>query len=218
MKKKFLGVLCIAICFGMIFTGCSKVKDALSGNDSGSGAATEEDEKLESDGFINFEKMQFYINGKAYTLGKTTLQEMIDDGVPFETDDIANASNNLNSNTQSQGFKIRLGEYWTAQVYVMNDTDSNKTMSELAINEIYFPNKDDQTQDVITFAFPTNMSEEQFKKAAGKPTDVSNYEDGDFTNNRYKFTRKSTRYYSDWGYTFEFIKGKLSYFQMKYLE
>ena len=45
------------------------------------------------DQYVNMEQRSFAINGKVYTLGQTTLQEMIDDGVPFDEDDIANANN-----------------------------------------------------------------------------------------------------------------------------
>ena len=34
--------------------------------------------------YVNFDEMNFYINGKKYTLGKVTLQDLIDDGVPFK--------------------------------------------------------------------------------------------------------------------------------------
>ncbi len=85
-----------------------------------------------SGNFIDLDNLQFSINGKTYTLGKTTLQQLIDDGVPFRESDLANANNNLNKNSQSPGFRIDLAEYWSAQVYVLNDTDGNKTMPWLS--------------------------------------------------------------------------------------
>ena len=33
---------------------------------------------------VDFDDMHFFVNGKKYTLGKVTLQEMIDDGVPSD--------------------------------------------------------------------------------------------------------------------------------------
>ena len=67
--------------------------------------------------YVDLNNMQFAINGKVYTLGKTTLQTLIDDDVPFDKDDLLNANNNIDKNSQSEGFEIELGEYWDAQVY-----------------------------------------------------------------------------------------------------
>lgn len=168
--------------------------------------------------YVDLDNMQFSINGKTYTLGKTTLQELVDDGVPFREDDLANANNNLNKNSQSQGFRIDLGEYWTAQVYAMNDTDGNKTAAECYISEVYLPLKDDQTQDILTFAFPQDMTIDMLKANAGEPTDSRHYdgENGYYTDTL-EYTREGTKYYGDSGYTFEFKEGKLEYITIEYL-
>lgn len=63
---------------------------------------------------------------------------MIDGGIPFNEEDIANANNNLNSNTESQNFSIVLGEYYNAQIAVINTTEENKTMAECPISSIIF--------------------------------------------------------------------------------
>ncbi len=168
--------------------------------------------------YVDLENMQFSINGKTYTLGKTTLQELIDDGVPFREDDVANAGNNLNKNSQSQGFRIELAEYESAQVYVLNDTDGNKTASECYINEVYLPIKKDSTQNILTFAFPLNMTMEELKANAGEPTDTRHYDgdDGYYTDTM-KYVQESTKYYHDGGYTFEFMKGQLNYITIEYM-
>ena len=44
-------------------------------------AAKEKDTSKDGNLWADFDNMSFKINGKTYTLGKTTLQEMIDDGV-----------------------------------------------------------------------------------------------------------------------------------------
>lgn len=168
--------------------------------------------------YVDLDNMQFSINGKTYTLGKTTLQELIDDGVPFREDDLANAGNNLNKNSQSQGFRIDLDEYWTAQVFVLNDTDDNKTASECYVNEVYLPLKKDNTQDILTFAFPQNMTMDELKANAGEPTDSSHYdgEEGYYTD-KLEYTKESTKYLHDGGYTFEFMKGVLQYITIEYM-
>lgn len=163
-----------------------------------------------SGSYVDLDNMQFTINGKTYTLGQTTLQELIDDGVPFREDDLANAGNNLNKNSQSQGFRIELAEYWTAQVYVLNDTDSGKTASECYISEVYLPVHHDKTQDILSFAFPLNITMDDLKANAGEPTEEKHYDgdDGYYTDTL-EYTRESTKYIGDSGYSFEFMKGEL---------
>ena len=62
-------------------------------------------------GIIRFDDMCFFVNGKKFVLGKSTLQDMIDAGVPFDEDDLGDANNNLKSNYQSSSFDIRLAQY-----------------------------------------------------------------------------------------------------------
>ncbi len=171
-----------------------------------------------SGNYVDLNNMQFTINDKTYTLGKTTLQELIDDGVPFREDDLANANNNLNKNSQSQGFRIELAEYWTAQVFALNDTDGNKSAAECYINEVYLPVHQDKTQNILSFAFPLNVTMDDLKANAGEPTEVKHFdgEEGYYTDTL-EYTTKSTKYYGDSGYTFEFTKDELKYVTIEYL-
>ncbi len=173
-------------------------------------APASEGSSTSSGKYVDLDNMQFSINGKTYTLGKTTLQELIDDGVPFREDDLENAGNNLKKNAQSQGFRIDLDKYWTAQVYVMNDTDSGKTMSECYISEVYLPMHKDKTQDILTFAFPQNMTMDELKANAGEPTNYRHYDgDNGYYSDTLEYSRDSSKYIGDYGYTFEFMKGNL---------
>lgn len=167
--------------------------------------------------YVDLNNMQFAINGKVYTLGKTTLQTLIDDGVPFDKDDLLNAKNNINKNSQSEGFKIELDEYWSAQVYTMNDSDENKTVAECYIYQVYLTVKQDQKQNIIAFAFPLDITPEQLKEAAGKPTDSSQSKINDHTYETLEYKKESTKYYADWGYKFEFINDELDYVVLDYL-
>ncbi len=174
------------------------------------------DVEAPSGSYVDINNMQFSINGKTYTLGKTTLQE-IDDGVPFREDDLANAGNNLNKNSQSQGFRIELAEYWSAQVYAGNFTDENKPASECCISEVYLPLKQGETQDILSFAFPLNITMDELKANAGEPTNTSHYDgdDGYYTD-KLEYTVDSTKYIGDYGYSFEFTKGELRYVTIDY--
>ena len=164
------------------------------------------------DKYVDLNNRSFAVNGKVYTLGVTTLQQMIDDGVPFEEDDMANAGNNVNKNAESQSFHIELGEYYTATVRTANFTDGNMKASECPISYIYLPVIKDQQQNILQFAFPLTVTEEEFVANAGEPTDKSEY--GDSRTYRYKVD--STKYYGSSGYNIEFNKGELRYITIDY--
>lgn len=168
--------------------------------------------------YVDFDEMCFYVNDKKYVLGKTTLQEMIDDGVPFDENDLANAGNNLNPDYKSQGFRIRLGEYYTAQVFAFNDTEENKPISECYINYVYLPVKEDEEPNILTFNFPTDMTMEELKENSGEPT---NEKHTDFEDERYvdqlEYEKQSEKYIRACSYKFEFIGGKLKYINIEYM-
>ena len=148
--------------------------------------------------YVNFDKMHFWINGVEFVLGESTLQDMIDSGVvPFRAEDLEDAKNNLKKNYQSPPFRIDLGEYWSAQVYVLNDTDEGKPTNECYINEIYLPNKPDRTQDILKFDFPLTMTMDELKANAGEP--------------------EADNYYGNSYYSFEYTKGELTYVYINYM-
>ena len=168
--------------------------------------------------YVDLDDMHFYINGEKYTLGKTTLQEMIDDGVPFKDDDIANAGNNINPSTESGGFKITLAEYCSAQVYVLNDTSENKKASECYISKIYLPTSQQDGQTILSFEFPTSATEEEIRANAGEPTKENQYDGSNgYVSRKIEYTRESNTYIGDYGYTFEFANGTLQYITIDYM-
>ena len=131
---------------------------------------------------------------------------------------VSNANNNINSNEESAGFSIVLGEYYNAQVSVGNFTDGNLTMAECPINQIYLPVDLEESNEILTFAFPLTMTEDELQANAGEPTDTSHYEgDDNYVKNDYEYTVESERYYGDSGYKFEFTNGELSYVTIDWL-
>ena len=170
------------------------------------------------DTWVNLDNRSFAVNGTVYTLGVSTLQDMIDGGVPFDEEDIANANNNLNSNTESQNFSIVLGEYYNAQVAVINTTEENKTMAECPISSIYLPVDLEESNDILTFAFPLTMTEDDLLAQAGEPTSQDSYSSGsDYTMNTYEYKVESENYYRETGYKFEFTNGVLSYVTINWI-
>ncbi len=168
---------------------------------------------------INFDKMSFMISGYECVLGETTLQDLIDAGVPFDEDSIANAGNNLNAN-YTMDFSVELGEYWNASIYVMNDTEEGKPANECFVCELYLPVHEDETQDVLSFNFPLDITPEELVAAAGEPDEKDHYEsddaDSDYYSDSYEWTKESERYYGDSSYEFEYVKGELRYLYIEY--
>lgn len=202
----------------VVETGTEAIDDSTETADTESAESAESTETATIGGrYVDFDNMQFAINGKTYTLGQTTLQELIDDGVPFNEDDIANASNNLNKNSQSSGFRIVLGDYWSGQVYVFNDSDAGKTASECYISEVYLPMHIGETQNVMSFAFPVDMTLDELLANESNPTDNRTYEGENHTTDTVEYKKDSTKYYGQYGYKFEFLDGVLQYITIDYL-
>jgi hypothetical protein len=162
------------------------------------------------DQYVNMEQRSFAINGKVYTLGQTTLQEMIDDGVPFDEDDIANADNNLGKNSTSPPFKIQLAEYYTAQVSVGNFTDENVVTKTAPISWVYLPIHLDKDEGQMQFAFPLDMTRDQLIEKAGEPSSEKN--------NTVEYKAEAEKYIGDSGYRFDFNAqdGSLQYVTIDY--
>ena len=152
--------------------------------------------------YVNFDDMSFYINGKKYTLGKTTLQDMIDDGVKFEEDDLENAKNNIKSHYQSSYFKIDPGVkngcfIW---IQVFNETDSGKPANECYVNEILYKVLSDEgaKQKVITFDFPLNLTLDELKANSGEPneTPYHNEDNPKYIYDTLEWTKKGTKFWN----------------------
>ena len=173
--------------------------------------------------YVNFDDMSFYINGKKYTLGKTTLQDMIDDGVKFEEDDLENAKNNIKSHYQSSYFKIDPGVkngcfIW---IQVFNETDSGKPANECYVNEILYKVLSDEgaKQKVITFDFPLNRTLDELKANSGEPneTPYHNEENPKYIYDTLEWTKKGTKFWNSNRISFRFTNGALKEVSMTYI-
>lgn len=168
--------------------------------------------------YADKDHLEFAINGKVYRLGETTLQTLIDDGVPFDTSTLNNAGNTVNPNSQSDTFKIVLGDYWYLQIWVGNFTDAPVVAKDLPITDIYFPMKQDKTQDILTFNFSFDLTMEALKANSDEPTENRHYDgDGGFTSDNLDYRYESSQYISKYGYSFDFIKGRFDAVRLIYL-
>ncbi len=171
--------------------------------------------------YVNFDEMNFYINGKKYTLGKVTLQQLVDDGVPFKEGESENFGNNLKSKYQSSSIRLEIGDGWTVSINVFNDTDSGKPMNECYVNEIYvYTSQRRADQKVLTFDFPyETLTIDELKANSGEPNEkvYHNEDDPTFVADFLKWTKKGTKYYNYNYYNFEFYNGQLRNFYMTYI-
>jgi len=168
--------------------------------------------------FVNFDEMAFYVNGKKYVLGQTTLQEMIDDGVPFDEDVLAVAEEILEPDYESAALTIVLDDYWSARIHVFNEDGEDKKTADCYVNTVYFPNDLERTQNIISFNFPLNITMDDLIARAGEPDKNDHYdsEDSDYYSDTIEYSQTSEKYYGNSYYTFEFVDSALSYLTITY--
>lgn len=161
--------------------------------------------------YVDFDDMHFYINGEKYTLGKTTLREMIDDGVPFNEYDLAESDSIVKADHLSQPIRIMLSDDWVALISTINDTDDDKRTDELVIGKLELSNKKDQKQDILTFDFPLDFTMKDLVDVEGVPKDekgsLEGYTDLDKNEVHATFTyiKTSEKYVGNSSYIFAFI-------------
>lgn len=169
-----------------------------------------------SENIADLDSRKFKINGKMYELGKSTLQELIDDGVPFAEEDLENANNNLKSNSESQAFKVVLDEFWSMMLRVSNFGEEGKPMAELPITELYLPAGKDRSTDIVELAFPLTITPEEVIASAGEPSKKDEGESNGIKSVKLEYKKDSEQYIGESGYTFEFQNDELKYFTMNF--
>ena len=173
-----------------------------------------------SSNYVDFDDMSILINGTKYTVNDSTLQDMIDGGVPFV--DTSNANNNIRPNYESEWFEIKLDDEHLAYVAFSNFTDENTSISECPLSSINFDVVDN---DVLKLSCPFDLTETQLLTNAGDPTDIEYKQkdivdppDEDIVINyaTYKYTQLSEKYLGDHGYYFLFKDGVLYNYTVTY--
>lgn len=171
-----------------------------------------------SGNWIDYDDIHFYVNGTKFTLGESTLQDMIDAGVPFEEEDLENANNNVKANYETDTFNIVIGEYWSANACFGNFTESGKAAKDCVICYLSFYTRDDEKQNIVTFDFPDDLTETELLTNAGEPTDLREYsDDPKYVSKYYEYQKESENYYSSYGYEFYFMNGVLKDITLDYV-
>jgi len=173
--------------------------------------------------WVDVEKMQFAIDGKVYTLGKTKIQKLINDGVPFLQGEIE-SSNKYPVRCNGQGIEtaeINIGENYFTSVNAVNCTDTDLNFSEATLSEVCFLNThhiQDIDIETLTFPFPFSLTEEELVANAGEPLEYKEYvaDDGEYISHTYVYGTKN-RYDILHGCQIEFVNGNLYYVRLTYL-
>lgn len=164
---------------------------------------------------VDYDNMQIAINGKVYTLGKTTLQDLVNDGVSFK-DNTKDKLDNVIDEDNGESVEIKLNDNDSLSVEFGNFSDSGKALKDCVLERVYYYVDDDE-KNVVTFPFSTTMSENEFKEKAGTPSDTSNYSSNDYTSNTYEYKKDSNKYYGEYGYEFDYTDGELYSITMDWL-
>lgn len=168
-----------------------------------------------SENYADLEKRCFAYDGKIFTLGESTLQDLIDGGIPFSENDLNNVGNNVNKNYETGTYTVRINDYVSMQFSFINNTDSNMTEGECLLSTVrwyilYVPQPDyDQSMNdeiinclsdaaqKVCFAFPLNLTKEQLLENNSDTTEEDEY-------NNVEYKVDSEVYYGSSGYSFEF--------------
>ena len=165
--------------------------------------------------YADLDNRSFAYEGKVFTVGKNTYQDLIDAGIPFKEDDLNNIDNNVNSNHSTSWYAVKVSDYSTIQFQFSNYTDSNIKEKDCVLSyarwfTIYTPlstfdegRRNDIAEDierageVVSFAFPLTLTKKELLENSPEPTEETKY-------NEVKYKVDSTKYYGSSGYEFKF--------------
>lgn len=170
-----------------------------------------------SEDYADLEKRCFAYNGRIFTLGECTLQDLIDGGIPFDENELSNSGNNVNSNYETSRYTVRINDFVSMQFSFINITESNISEAECLLHlvrwySIYVPQPDyedsmneeiadliSDAQDQVCFSFPFTLTKDQLLQNNGDATEIDEY-------NNVKYLIDSEVYMGNSGYKFEFNK------------
>ena len=182
-----------------------------------------------SEKYADLDNRSFVYNGKKFTLGESTLKDLIDAGIPFEENSLNNSGNNVNQNYETERYTARINDYVTMQFMFANFTDSEQkaedcVLSYVRYSHLYVPQPDydaslnEEISELmldgakqVNFSFPTTMTKDQLLENSSENA----VEDGKYV----KYMVDSEIYMGESGYGFEFndVTGQLKEFHMSWL-
>lgn len=169
-----------------------------------------------SEKYADMDNRSFVYNGQKFTLGESTLKDLIDGGIPFEENDLNNSGNNVNKNYETERYTARINDYVTMQFMFGNFTDSEQKaedciLSYVRYSHLYDPQPDydaDMNSEIaeamldaakiVNFSFPGTLTKDQLLANSSENAE----EDGNYV----KYMVDSEVYMGRSGYEFEFNK------------
>lgn len=169
-----------------------------------------------SEKYADMDNRSFVYNGQKFTLGESTLKDLIDGGIPFEENDLNNSANNVNKNYETERYTARINDYVTMQFMFGNFTDSEQKaedciLSYVRYSHLYDPQPDydaDMNSEIaeamldaakiVNFSFPGTLTKDQLLANSSENAE----EDGNYV----KYMVDSEVYMGRSGYEFEFNK------------
>lgn len=167
-----------------------------------------------SENYVDLDNRAFVYNGKKYTLGESTLKDLIDGGIPFEKNSLNNSGNNVNKNYETERYTADINDYVTMQFMFGNFTDSEQkaedcVLSYVRYSHLFVPHPEyDASMNAeisemmldgakqVNFSFPTTITKDQLLEKCGENAE----EDGKVV----RYNVDSEVYMGDSGYNFEF--------------
>lgn len=171
-----------------------------------------------SEDYADLEKRCFAYKGQIFTLGESTLQDLIDGGIPFNENELNNIGNNVNRNYETARYTVEINDYVSMQFSFINITESNISEAECLLHRvrwysIFVPQPDygdsmneeiiesiSDAQNQVCFSFPLTLTKEQLLENNGNATEIDEY-------NYVKYLIDSEVYMGNSGYNFKFNKG-----------
>ena len=167
-----------------------------------------------SENYVDLDNRAFVYNGKKYTLGESTLKDLIDGGIPFEKNSLNNSGNNVNKNYETERYTADINDYVTMQFMFGNFTDSEQkaedcVLSYVRYSHLFVPHPEyDASMNAeisemmldgakqVNFSFPTTITKDQLLEKCSENAE----EDGKVV----RYNVDSEVYMGDSGYNFEF--------------
>lgn len=166
--------------------------------------------------YVKFDEMNFTMKGKTYTLGKTTLKELVNDGaIPKEMLDKAD----IVGSGITIPIKMKIDPKWSVEITAFNPTDKRAKKIDCVVNSISWKDKEGIEQTAFNFEFPFDITPEEWEKTEGRPSD-GNYirvEEGKYNADIYRYSERSETYFYNRMYELEFKNGKLNKVKMQYI-
>lgn len=182
-----------------------------------------------SESYVDFDNRAFVYNGTKFTLGESTLKELIDAGIPFGQNDINNSGNNVNKNYETDTYTADINDYVTMQFKFANFTDGEQKAEDCVLSYVRFihhfvpqPDYDaDMNKEIseamldaagqVSFSFPTTITRDELL--------ANSSENAEEKGERVSYQKDSEVYMGSSGYSFEFndVTGQLVEFSITWL-